>query len=140
MRCSCRYEELYSKKRGDYSSSLGKTVSEVFGSVGELIQSKFEGTESIRDLKQGEGRVINFEGQKAGIYRGADDYVTVLDISCTHMTTELNFNNAEKTWDCPAHGGRFAASDGKLLEGPPKDPLKILYQGKFSDLETDDER
>ena len=137
---NCRYEELYSKKRGDYSSSLGKTVSEVFGSVGELIQSKFEGTESIRNLKQGEGRVINFEGQKAGIYRGADDDVTVLDISCTHMTTELNFNDAEKTWDCPAHGGRFAASDGKLLEGPPKDSLKILYQGKFSDLETDDEK
>lgn len=137
---NCRYEELYSKKRGDYSSSLGKTVSEVFGSVGELIQSKFEGTESIRNLKQGEGRVINFEGQKAGIYRGANDNVTVLDISCTHMTTELNFNDAEKTWDCPAHGGRFAASDGKLLEGPPKDSLKILYQGKFSELETDSEK
>ena len=136
----CRYEELYSRKRGDYSSSLGKTVSEVFGSVGELIKSKFEGTESIRNLKQGEGRVIDFEGQKAGIYRDFDDNVTVLDISCTHMTTELNFNDAEKTWDCPAHGGRFAASDGKLLEGPPKDSLKILYQGKFSDLETANDR
>ena len=132
----CRYEELYSKKRGDYSSSLGKTVSEVFGSVGELIKSKFENTESIRNLKQGEGRVIEFEGEKAGIYRDFDDNVTVLNISCTHMTTELNFNNAEKTWDCPAHGGRFSASDGKLLEGPPKDSLRILYQGKFSDLET----
>lgn len=132
----CRYEELYSRKRSDYSSSPGKTISEVFGSVGELIKSKFEKTESIRDLKQGEGRVINFDGQRAGIYRDYDDRVTILDISCTHMTTELNFNDAEKTWDCPAHGGRFAASDGKLLEGPPKDSLQILYQGKFSDLET----
>lgn len=131
----CRYEELYSRKREDYSSSLGKTVSEVFGSVGELIKSKFEKTESIRYLKQGEGRVINFDGQKAGIYRDFDDHVTILDISCTHMTTELNFNDAEKTWDCPAHGGRFAASTGKLLEGPPKDSLQILFMGKFSDLE-----
>lgn len=133
---NCRYEELYSRKRADYSSSLGKAVSEVFGSVGELIKSKFEGTESIRNLKKGEGRVIDFEGQKAGIYRDLDDGVTILDISCTHMTTELNFNDAEKTWDCPAHGGRFAASSGKLLEGPPKDSLKILYRGAFSDLET----
>ena len=137
---NCRYEELYSRKRGDYSSSLGKTVSEVLGSVGELIKSKFEGTESIRDLKKGEGRVINFDGQKAGIYRDFDDDVTILDISCTHMTTELNFNAAEKTWDCPAHGGRFAASDGKLLEGPPKNSLQILYQGKFSDLGTGGDR
>ena len=133
---NCRYEELYSRKRGDYSSSMGKTISEVFGSVGELIKSKLEKTESIRNLKQGEGRVINFDGRKAGVYRDGEDHVTVLDISCTHMTTELNFNAAEKTWDCPAHGGRFAAADGKLLEGPPKDSLPVLYQGKFSDLVT----
>ena len=113
---------------------MGKTISEVFGSVGELIKSKFEKAESIRNLKPGEGRVINFDGQKAGIYRDSEDNVTILDISCTHMTTELNFNAAERTWDCPAHGGRFAASDGKLLEGPPKDSLQILYRGKFSDL------
>ncbi len=134
---NCRYENLYSRKRGDYLSSMGKTISEVFGSVGELIKSKLEKTEGIQNLKQGEGRVINFNGQKAGIYRDFDDNVTILDISCTHMTTELNFNAAEKTWDCPAHGGRFAALDGKLLEGPPKNPLRILYQGKYSDLATD---
>lgn len=131
---NCRYEDLYSRKRLDFSSSMGTTISEVFGSVGELIKSKFEKTESIKDLKPGEGRVINFEGQKAGIYRDFLDHVTILDISCTHMTTELNFNSAEKTWDCPAHGGRFSAVDGKLLEGPPKDSLKVLYKGKFSEL------
>lgn len=129
----CRYEEIYSRKRGDYSSSLGKTISEVFGPVGELIKSKFEKTEGLENLKQGEGRVISFDGRKAGIYRDYDDTVTVLDISCTHMTTELNFNSAEKTWDCPAHGGRYA-TDGKLLEGPPKNPLEVLYRGKFSEL------
>ena len=131
---NCRYEKLYSRKRADYSSSIGKTVSEVFGSVGELVKSKFEKTEGTWDLKPGEGRVIRFDGRKAGIYRNLEDHVTILDISCTHMTTELNFNAAEKTWDCPAHGGRFTASDGKLLEGPPKDSLPVLYRGKFSDL------
>lgn len=130
---NCRYEELYSRKRADYSSSLGKTVSEVFGSVGELIKSKLENVESIHDLKPGEGRVINFEGHKAGIYRDFDDEVTILDISCTHMSTELNFDSAEKTWDCPAHGGRYN-TDGKLLEGPPKDSLKVYFRGKYSDL------
>lgn len=80
--------------------------------------------------------MINFDGQRAGIYRDSEDSITILNISCTHMTTELNFNSAEKTWDCPAHGGRFAAHDGKLLEGPPKHSLQILYQGSFSDLIT----
>lgn len=130
---SCNFGEIYSRKRGDYLSSLGTVLSEVFGSVGELIKSKFESTESIKDLKQGEGRVIRFKGQKTGIFRDYDDSVTILDISCTHMTTELNFNDAEKTWDCPAHGGRFAI-DGTLLEGPPKNCLKILFRGNLSDL------
>lgn len=134
---SCRYEELYSRKRGDYLSSVGKTVSEVMGSVGELIKSKLEGTESVQNLQRGEGRVILFEGHKAGIYRDFDDNVTILDISCRHMSTELNFNVAEKTWDCPAHGGRYSATSGELLEGPPKHSLKILYQGSFSGLETE---
>ncbi|MPL95180.1 tRNA 5-methylaminomethyl-2-thiouridine biosynthesis bifunctional protein MnmC [bioreactor metagenome] len=130
---NCRYEEIYSRKRKDYSSSIGKTISAVLTPVGELIKSKLEFPESCSDLKQGEGRSINFEGQKAGIYRDFDDTVTILDISCTHMSTELNFNSAEKSWDCPAHGGRYSV-EGKLLEGPPKDSLKVLFQGKFSEL------
>lgn len=129
----CRYEKLYSRKRSDYINAPIKTISEVFGSVGELIKSKLEKVDEIKNLQHGEGRVIHFEGRKAGIYRDFDDNVTVLDVSCTHMTTELNFNMAEKTWDCPAHGGRFS-TDGKLLEGPPKDPLSLLYRGKYSDL------
>lgn len=135
----CRYEDIYSRERGDLGSSAGTVISEVMGSVGELIKSKFESPESIRDLKPGEGRVIRYEGHKAGIYRDEHDDVTILDISCTHMTTGLNFNAAEKTWDCPAHGGRFAA-DGRLLEGPPKDPLRVLFHGRFSDLTTGKQR
>jgi glycine/D-amino acid oxidase-like deaminating enzyme/nitrite reductase/ring-hydroxylating ferredoxin subunit len=131
----CRYEELYSRSRGDMSKAGGKVVSEFAAAVGELIKSKFEKTEGIENLKQGEGRLINFAGKKAGIYRDFDDKVTVVDTTCTHMGTEINFNVAEKTWDCPAHGGRFS-STGKLLEGPPKDDLKLLYEGKFSDLSS----
>lgn len=129
----CHFEKLYAKDRKDFLSAPGKTITEVMGSIGELIKSKIELTEKLGDLKQGEGRVINFKGQKAGIYRDFNDNVTILDVSCRHMSTELNFNNAEKTWDCPAHGGRYN-TDGKLLEGPPKDSLKVLFTGNYSDL------
>ncbi len=36
---------------------------------------------------------------------------------CTHMGGVLNWNDAEKSWDCPLHGSRFAP-DGTVLEGP----------------------
>ena len=130
---SCPYQDLYSRNRADYTSAPGKTVKEVFSSVTELIKSKLESPESLKGLQPGEGRIIRFEGKVAGIYRDFQDNVTILDVSCTHMSTELNFNSAEATWDCPAHGGRFN-TDGDLLEGPPKDSLQVYFKGHFSDI------
>lgn len=129
----CRFEKLYSEKRADITSSIKKAFVGSINPVLELIKSKLEGCQDIDGLKPGEGRVIRFGGEKAGIYMHEDGDVTILDITCTHMGAELNFNSAEKTWDCPAHGGRFNI-DGELLEGPPKNPLKILYRGSYKDL------
>ncbi|MDD2434798.1 MAG: FAD-dependent oxidoreductase, partial [Bacilli bacterium] len=130
------YEELYSLSRADFLTSMGKVMTEVFTFVGELIKSKIEGNEDTTLLEQGEGRVIKYNGEKAGIYRDFNDLVTILDITCTHMYSELNFNPLEKTWDCPVHGGRYNIK-GELLEGPPKNPLKVLYEGDYKDFKRD---
>jgi glycine/D-amino acid oxidase-like deaminating enzyme/nitrite reductase/ring-hydroxylating ferredoxin subunit len=42
--------------------------------------------------------------------------VTVCAI-CPHLFGVLSWNDAERSWDCPLHGSRFAA-DGTRLEGP----------------------
>ncbi|NLV50668.1 MAG: FAD-dependent oxidoreductase [Clostridiales bacterium] len=130
---NCRYEGLYSRTRSDITSSFKKAFVGTVNPVIELVKSKLEGTRGIEGLQPGEGRVIRFGGEKAGVYRDDNDNVTVIDITCTHMGTELNFNSAEKTWDCPAHGGRYN-TDGKLLEGPPKDSLKVLFKGTYKDF------
>ncbi|MFJ3583061.1 FAD-dependent oxidoreductase [Streptomyces sp. NPDC090127] len=43
---------------------------------------------------------------------------------CTHMGCELGFNALEDTWECPCHGSRFAAADGRVLQGPASRPLQ----------------
>ncbi len=41
---------------------------------------------------------------------------------CTHLGGVLQWNTAERSWDCPLHGSRFAP-DGRVIEGPAKRDL-----------------
>jgi Rieske Fe-S protein len=128
-----RFETLFSLKRADFLHAPGKAAAENLASVSELVGSQCEQPERLRKLRRGEGRIVEYKGKKAGAFRDDDDQVTILDIHCTHMKTVLRFNAAERTWDCPAHGGRFD-TDGLPLEGPPRKPLKIYFKGPYADL------
>ena len=41
---------------------------------------------------------------------------------CKHLGCSLNYNEEEKTWECPCHGTRYNIN-GKVIDGPSKKNL-----------------
>ena len=78
---------------------------------------------SVAELKDGEGGIAAFAGDKIGAYRGTDGSLHAVRPVCTHLHCPLRWNPEENTWDCPCHGSRFDA-DGNVLEGPAFLPLE----------------
>ncbi|HFL2397650.1 TPA: FAD-dependent oxidoreductase [Clostridioides difficile] len=76
----------------------------------------------------GEGKIVNIDGKRYGVYKDDNGDFYIVDTTCTHLGCELNFNSEEKTWDCPCHGSRFDYK-GNILEGPALKPLKLYGHG-----------
>jgi Rieske Fe-S protein len=77
---------------------------------------------SLKEVSESEGKIIEHEGQKLAVYRDDDGIPHMVSAVCTHMKCIVNWNQSEKTWDCPCHGSRFD-TDGNVIEGPAFDTL-----------------
>jgi Rieske Fe-S protein len=74
------------------------------------------------DLAPGQGAVLGSGLGQRAVYRDEAGTMHELSARCTHLGCIVSFNNAERTWDCPCHGSRFAL-DGEVIEGPAVRPL-----------------
>jgi nucleotide-binding universal stress UspA family protein/nitrite reductase/ring-hydroxylating ferredoxin subunit len=84
---------------------------------------------SIEDLAAGHGGVVDANGQKVAAYRDETGAVTTLSPRCQHMGCTVNWNDAEKTWDCPCHGSRYKLG-GEVIQGPAtKGLVKVELSG-----------
>jgi Rieske Fe-S protein len=76
----------------------------------------------FNDLPLNEARQMEYKGKKLAAYRCEDGRVLVVGAKCSHMGCDIQWNDAETSWDCHCHGSRFAP-DGQVLEGPALAPL-----------------
>lgn len=90
-----------------------KAVDSVIGEAKAL--SKYRTDKS--QLKAGEAGIFNVGGKLHAIYKTEAGELHETSAICTHLGCVVNFNQAEKSWDCPCHGSRFDCH-GKVLEGP----------------------
>jgi glycine/D-amino acid oxidase-like deaminating enzyme/nitrite reductase/ring-hydroxylating ferredoxin subunit len=82
---------------------------------------------SGRELAEGEGRVRR-KGLRPVAESVVDGEHRCLGATCPHLGGIVEWNPAERSWDCPLHGSRFAA-DGTILDAPAVRPLPQRSDG-----------
>ena len=78
---------------------------------------------SLDELAPGEGALVAHDGDTVAAHREEDGTVHAVSPVCTHLYCHVSWNAAERSWDCPCHGSRFAP-DGTVLQGPAVKPLE----------------
>ena len=120
------YESLFAPSRFPADPSLKTLITQNANVAQHLIAGKLEMVHRRpSDLGKDEGGVVSVHGKRAGAYRNGQDELYIVDTTCTHMGCEVEWNEAERTWDCPCHGSRFSYA-GEVMEGPAKKPLKRI--------------
>ncbi|MCY2685665.1 FAD-dependent oxidoreductase [Salinimicrobium sp. TH3] len=78
--------------------------------------------DSLEEIGPGQGKVMEIEREKWAVYRDDKGELHCQSAVCTHMDCIVDWNDAERSWDCPCHGSRFKAT-GEVIEGPAFSPL-----------------
>ena len=132
------FENLFTPSRFYAHPSLKKFLVENANVVGQLIKGKLNSPKtSPESLANGEGAVITLDGHRKGAFKDDEGQLHIVDTTCTHIGCEVNWNNGDRTWDCPCHGSRFSHT-GEVIEGPAEKPLQ-KYDYKMSDNLTSED-
>jgi glycine/D-amino acid oxidase-like deaminating enzyme/nitrite reductase/ring-hydroxylating ferredoxin subunit len=124
------YEEIYDPSRISFQTA--KDFVEELANVGKQYADWFT-SEEIKDveaLKPGEGAVVGSALSKKAAYRGENGKLEVFSAVCTHLNCIVQWNNDEKSFDCPCHGSRFDTK-GCVVNGPATSNLEPLGAEKI---------
>ena len=126
-----KLESVYDPSRTTLGD-IPKTIEEGFKTTAPYLD--WLSSDDKKSLHPGEGKVVSKGFEKIAVYKDENGNVNALSAVCTHLGCIVNFNNAEKSWDCPCHGSRFGL-DGEVLNGPAIKPLSHVDLGRDVKME-----
>jgi glycine/D-amino acid oxidase-like deaminating enzyme/nitrite reductase/ring-hydroxylating ferredoxin subunit len=119
------WASLYDSHRLDLRASAPKLVSENAQAGLMFFRQRLARGEKRRpdELAPGEGALLNIGGLKRAVYKDESGEVHVLSPVCRHLWCYVEWNEAERTWDCPCHGSRYTG-EGRVIQGPSVQDLR----------------
>lgn len=111
------YEEIYNPSRMTFKAGVD-FISEV-GSMAYKMAKDWVNADinTPSELKAGEGAIMSKGLRKLAVYRDEAGKLHSCSAVCPHLGGVLQWNNDEKSFDCPLHGSRFT-TDGTVINGP----------------------
>lgn len=121
-----RYAALFDPTRTELKKGASSFIKENTDVAKELVKGKAHREDkTVEELERDEGSIVVHNGKKAGAYRDKAGNIHVIKPTCTHMGCDVEWNDAERSWDCPCHGSRFSYT-GSVIEGPVVKSLKKM--------------
>jgi glycine/D-amino acid oxidase-like deaminating enzyme/nitrite reductase/ring-hydroxylating ferredoxin subunit len=118
------WAEAYDSTRTRPLVAAKDYVKENLNVARHLIGDKLvAGVYSLEEIAPGRGEIAYIDGETLAIYHDEDGTFHALAPDCTHMGCRVAWNDAERSWDCPCHGSRFAP-DGRVIHGPANKGLE----------------
>ena len=112
------YQEIFKATRLEPIKNRKEMGNMIKESVHSLVLNKLKiPQETIEQIENDQGKIVEIDGQKVGVYKDVQGEVFKIKPICTHLGCELSWNNLDKTWDCPCHGSRYTYK-GELIYGP----------------------
>jgi glycine/D-amino acid oxidase-like deaminating enzyme/nitrite reductase/ring-hydroxylating ferredoxin subunit len=125
-----KWLRAYDSRRFTPAASAFEFIKENADVFRHFISDRNADTFQLSDVKPGEGKIVKINGEKLAVARDEHNELHALSPVCTHMKCFVQWNYAEKSWDCPCHGSRFNL-DGEVIYGPAVKEL----EKKILDLE-----
>ena len=119
------WAELYDSKRLLPRSALGSFLRENASAGLHFVTGWVSGGDraTVSELRPEEGALIRLRGRKTAVYRDAERRLHGLSPVCRHLYCLVDWNPAERSWDCPCHGSRYDG-EGRAIQAPTTEDLK----------------
>jgi glycine/D-amino acid oxidase-like deaminating enzyme/nitrite reductase/ring-hydroxylating ferredoxin subunit len=126
-----RWSDVYDPARVKPLASAGGFIKENLNVAQHFVADRLAApdADSLSEVTAGQGKIVEIKGEKVAAYRSPEGKLHLLAPQCKHMGCLVQWNNAESTWDCPCHGGRYSPT-GEVIEGPPPSNLDIKSIGE----------
>jgi Rieske Fe-S protein len=121
------WRELYRADRVTPLKSARGVLDQTLGVAKAFVEDRLGSppAATLDELLRGHAALVEMEGEPVAAYRDDHGALFMLSAVCTHMKCHVRWNDAERSWDCPCHGSRYAP-DGSIIEGPALEPLRRL--------------